>query len=31
MTHFVSMIEEGQGFGTLMDFDAFTTWCSRCS
>jgi len=31
MTRFVPMTGEGQGFGTLMDFDAFTTWCSRCS
>lgn len=28
MTHFVSMIGEGQGFGTVIDFDAFRTWCS---
>ncbi|KAF8121919.1 N-terminal glutamine amidase-domain-containing protein [Boletus edulis] len=28
MTHFVSMAEDEQGFGTVMDFNNFTTWCS---
>ncbi|KAF8557340.1 hypothetical protein OG21DRAFT_1407375 [Imleria badia] len=28
MTHFVSMSGDEQGFGTVMDFDAFTAWCS---
>ncbi|KAG9318871.1 N-terminal glutamine amidase-domain-containing protein [Chiua virens] len=28
MTHFVSVVGDQQGFGRVMDFDTFKTWCS---